>query len=509
MSASTLLPVTPTERTPPKPQSFVKTAESGDGFRDTFEGGARAAREDTGAPRRARDEDKTSDKRDDRSPRRGVDKSVQSTTPKPQAAAASGEAANVTSGVAALVFDAPVADADGANVLTQADDTSPPVESGEEIHGDVVDVADSGDALAAAPIVDIAAALNTPIASTAPASDTNSADGEAEAASAAAASATTTATANAPSFAAADASPDADGAADARATDEAVSSDDASGVDAASTPTSDTTAASLAAAVGVAQTTAAPTEDAPTDTLAQAAKATADGRGKAGQKRAVALDDVRPRAIHTDDAQESDDKSRAAPSERAARDGAAPAFAAKIEKAKIDGVDKDQASGASPQVLSLETPTHRASEVSAAKVAAQASAAQTPPPAAQIVAAIRADSHSKDIDVRLDPPELGRVHISLSFDKGDAVSATVSSERSDTLDLLRRHQEDLSRELQKAGFVRVKLDFSSSSSGQNFSARAEPQTPPRQAALANTDAAEEPRVHYLSLRIDNRLDRLV
>lgn len=128
--------------------------------------------------------------------------------------------------------------------------------------------------------------------------------------------------------------------------------------------------------------------------------------------------------------------------------------------------------------------------------------------AAQVIAAIRADKGSKEIDVRLDPPELGRVKISFAFERSDIVTATVSSERTDTLDLLRRHQEDLARELERAGFSKVRLDFSANDSGRAFSEQSAPQPSWREAAFGD-DPIEDVRVHYLSLRTDNRLDRLV
>lgn len=128
--------------------------------------------------------------------------------------------------------------------------------------------------------------------------------------------------------------------------------------------------------------------------------------------------------------------------------------------------------------------------------------------AAQVVAAIRADRGSNEIDVRLDPPELGRVRISLTIERSDIVTATVSSERTDTLDLMRRHQDELARELERAGFSKVRLDFSASDSGRAFSDQPRQQQSWREDFLGG-DATEDVRVHYLTLRGDNRLDRLV
>ena len=67
---------------------------------------------------------------------------------------------------------------------------------------------------------------------------------------------------------------------------------------------------------------------------------------------------------------------------------------------------------------------------------------------------------SKDtVEIRLDPPELGRVIISITqTDSG--LSATVTSEKAEVADLLRRHAELLSRELSKSGFSETSLEFS-------------------------------------------------
>jgi flagellar hook-length control protein FliK len=72
--------------------------------------------------------------------------------------------------------------------------------------------------------------------------------------------------------------------------------------------------------------------------------------------------------------------------------------------------------------------------------------------------AIAAGADRNRIELRLDPPELGRVAIDLRLDDG-AVSASVSADRPETLDLLRRHADALQRELSGAGFDRATLSF--------------------------------------------------
>ncbi|MEM8791508.1 MAG: flagellar hook-length control protein FliK [Pseudomonadota bacterium] len=73
---------------------------------------------------------------------------------------------------------------------------------------------------------------------------------------------------------------------------------------------------------------------------------------------------------------------------------------------------------------------------------------------AQVVG--RADAARTEI--RLDPPELGRVTVTLQAD-GDSISAQISSERPEIAEMLRRHNDMLHRELTNAGFRNVSLDF--------------------------------------------------
>lgn len=68
---------------------------------------------------------------------------------------------------------------------------------------------------------------------------------------------------------------------------------------------------------------------------------------------------------------------------------------------------------------------------------------------------------SGTLDIRLDPPELGRVSLTLS-PSDDNITAVIASERADTHDFLRRHSEMLQRALREAGYSEVKLDFSAS-----------------------------------------------
>ncbi len=80
-------------------------------------------------------------------------------------------------------------------------------------------------------------------------------------------------------------------------------------------------------------------------------------------------------------------------------------------------------------------------------------------PAAQIVAAITSRGMDASIEVRLDPPELGRVTIDFEGRGGDIIRATVAADAPDTLELMRRNIDILQRELEKSGLDNIDLQF--------------------------------------------------
>ena len=127
-------------------------------------------------------------------------------------------------------------------------------------------------------------------------------------------------------------------------------------------------------------------------------------------------------------------------------------------------------------------------------------------PAEQLVAAIRADAGGDSFEIRLDPPELGRVKIHFAMERSDVVVATLSSERSDTLDLMRRSAADLVRELARAGLENVRLEFSAHGGGDS-PARTSSQEAIRN--YADFEAGDDARLVYVKRRDDGRLDRLV
>ncbi|MFC3703743.1 flagellar hook-length control protein FliK [Devosia honganensis] len=69
---------------------------------------------------------------------------------------------------------------------------------------------------------------------------------------------------------------------------------------------------------------------------------------------------------------------------------------------------------------------------------------------------------STRFQIRLDPPELGRIEVRLDIDHAGKVSARLMVEKSETLDLMQRDQRGLERALQQAGLDagKTSLEFS-------------------------------------------------
>ncbi|MEM7523922.1 MAG: flagellar hook-length control protein FliK [Pseudomonadota bacterium] len=88
------------------------------------------------------------------------------------------------------------------------------------------------------------------------------------------------------------------------------------------------------------------------------------------------------------------------------------------------------------------------------------SAAQASSVAQQIAVAFTKTDRDA-IDIRLDPPDLGRVNVTLSLGD-DGARALVTAERQDVIDLIRRHGELLERDLSAVGFGQVTLEFQAS-----------------------------------------------
>ena len=80
----------------------------------------------------------------------------------------------------------------------------------------------------------------------------------------------------------------------------------------------------------------------------------------------------------------------------------------------------------------------------------------------------KSQSGAKQFDIRLDPPELGRVEVRLSIDATGKVQASLSADQPHTLDLLKNDAPALTRALRDAG-------LNVAQNGLNFSLRGQSQ----------------------------------
>jgi flagellar hook-length control protein FliK len=103
----------------------------------------------------------------------------------------------------------------------------------------------------------------------------------------------------------------------------------------------------------------------------------------------------------------------------------------------------------------------------------------------------RALEGTKRFDIRLDPAELGRVDVSLSFDKDGEVTARLTVDRVETLHLLQRDAKTLERAFDQAGLrtsdagVQISLSDRNAGNGNGFEAQQD-----RARAAGRRDEAE-------------------
>ncbi len=163
----------------------------------------------------------------------------------------------------------------------------------------------------------------------------------------------------------------------------------------------------------------------------------------------------------------------AAPTETAATGKQAPARASRATGA--DATPTSDALAGRPDAASSTATTGRTDTPDATQMALQptagaagstapttaAAAANIPTmaslpasvPVAGLAVAIAAQSQAGNsrFEIRLDPPELGRIDVHLDVDRNGHVTSRLVVEKSETLDLLRRDAPQLERALQQAG----------------------------------------------------------
>jgi flagellar hook-length control protein FliK len=98
-------------------------------------------------------------------------------------------------------------------------------------------------------------------------------------------------------------------------------------------------------------------------------------------------------------------------------------------------------------------------------------------PATQMVAAMiekaaqsGSEKAQQELSIQLDPPELGRVQVHLSYEKGEAMKVHLTTEKQETLSLLQRDSHALKAALEQAGVQTdgSSLSFDMAGSDQSF-----------------------------------------
>ena len=68
-----------------------------------------------------------------------------------------------------------------------------------------------------------------------------------------------------------------------------------------------------------------------------------------------------------------------------------------------------------------------------------------------VAIASRAQAGSNQFDIRLDPPELGRIEVHLNVDRDGQVTSHITVDRADTLQLLQSQQPQIQQALDQSG----------------------------------------------------------
>jgi flagellar hook-length control protein FliK len=102
--------------------------------------------------------------------------------------------------------------------------------------------------------------------------------------------------------------------------------------------------------------------------------------------------------------------------------------------------------------------------------------------------AAKAQSGKNRFEIRLDPPDLGRIDVRLDVDRGGTVTSRLVVEKAETLDLLRRDAPELERALQQAGLKTGDNGLQFSLRDQSFAGRDDGRQPQATARVVVPDA---------------------
>jgi flagellar hook-length control protein FliK len=170
--------------------------------------------------------------------------------------------------------------------------------------------------------------------------------------------------------------------------------------------------------------------------------------------------DLKPPVAAKANVKAGEAKADAAGKAEPAGDQAAPAKTAHADPRPDLPALPSEANNAQHSNFNPAAPLHQAS-LAATDVSAAANAQPAAPANASLMAvpvsglaveiAARAQTGKNRFEIRLDPPELGRIDVRLNVDRHGNVTSHLIVDRSETLDLLRRDAPNLDRAFQDAG----------------------------------------------------------
>jgi flagellar hook-length control protein FliK len=157
------------------------------------------------------------------------------------------------------------------------------------------------------------------------------------------------------------------------------------------------------------------------------------------------------------------------------------------------------------QAISPSSEARSTMPAPAAHAPSPAPAADQPPALTQIRAAIEQRDGAARIEIRLDPPELGRVQIEFEMRGNGQLRAIIQATEGDTLELMRRHGESLEQDLREQGFGDLSFEWRQGAQDQKASGlpsqTPEPSAPMTQSDPTSNVRMDEPAGTSLNLRL--------
>jgi chemotaxis protein MotD len=210
------------------------------------------------------------------------------------------------------------------------------------------------------------------------------------------------------------------------------------------------------------------------------------------QPAVVAADLLKAKAIDPAVAQSTSDKPAVQPHEEALPNTRhaspdAPLPVATDPQAAVPNTTSDLAQQA--QLTALPHDASPAAVAPAGPPPPMAQAAAVPLAGVAIQIASMVQAGTNHFEIRLDPPELGRIEVHLAVDRDGHTTTSLIADRSDTLDLLRRDASGLERALQDAGLKTADNSLQFSLRDQSTGQQQNNTPAPRAAQIVVPDSA--------------------